>query len=268
MSRHALLALIPALALSAAATAASAQQAAPSVNRAGLRMLTLPGKVSAPGERQMVAQPASFTPPPRQAMYAPAPVPAARPAVQPAMAMSYQPVQARRPVFIDRRDPPQLATQPPLPPPVALAAVTERAPQRAAPPAVQVASLPTSIYGQAAAQTAPHTTLAPQAMPPLAAGPAPARAPVVAQAQAAAGQPRIAMASVYDQRPHYYSLHRAYGDTPDPVTLSPQFLSAPSTDLAEPPPPVMPRLLPGSGATAAQQTAARVQQRAASDSAS
>ena len=90
----------------------------------------------------------------------------------------------------------------------------------------------------------------------------PLTAPPMAQPQP------MAVASAYDQKPHYYSLHRAYGDKPDPITLSPQFLSSVSTDMAEPPPPVMPRILPGSNATAAQQTAARVQQRAASDSAS
>jgi hypothetical protein len=68
----------------------------------------------------------------------------------------------------------------------------------------------------------------------------------------------------YDQHARYYSLHRAFGERPDPIKLSPQFLATPSADLADPPPPPPPRILPGQTATAAQQTAARVQARNAS----
>jgi hypothetical protein len=105
--------------------------------------------------------------------------------------------------------------------------------------------------------------------PPSPARPAPALpTSIYAPPAQAAAQPqtRMAAASAYDQKAHFYSLHRAYGQSPDPITLSPQFLSAPSADLADPPPPPPPRILPGGAATAAQQTAARVQQRDSSDS--
>ena len=36
----------------------------------------------------------------------------------------------------------------------------------------------------------------------------------------------------------FYSLHRPYGDTPDPIPLTPQFFASDSPDLAAPPPPV------------------------------
>ena len=47
--------------------------------------------------------------------------------------------------------------------------------------------------------------------------------------------------------PRYYSLHRPYGQTPDPVPLSPQFFAGGSTDLADPPPPPARRVTTSSG---------------------
>jgi hypothetical protein len=92
-------------------------------------------------------------------------------------------------------------------------------------------------------------------------------APPPAQAAPPAPASNMAVASGgFDQHARFYSLHRAYGQKPDPVSLSPQFLSTPSADLADPPPPPPPRILPGQAATPAQQTAARVAARQASGS--
>ena len=39
-------------------------------------------------------------------------------------------------------------------------------------------------------------------------------------------------------RARFYSLHSAYGDTPDPIQMSPQFFAGDAPDLAQPPAPV------------------------------
>ena len=95
--------------------------------------------------------------------------------------------------------------QPAFPAPARPAA----APMAAAPSA----ALPTSIYA------APPATPAPVA---------PIRA--LALAAPTSGDPPASV--------RFYSLHRPYGDTPDPVPLTPQFFSDASPDLAQPPPPV------------------------------
>jgi hypothetical protein len=38
------------------------------------------------------------------------------------------------------------------------------------------------------------------------------------------------------QPPHFYSLYREYGQTPDPIPLTSQFFAAATPDLAQPPP--------------------------------
>jgi hypothetical protein len=100
----------------------------------------------------------------------------------------------------------------------------------------QQAPLPSNIYDPApAAAQADARPLAP---------PAPVR-----QAQAAT-QANAAVDPDY-QPPHFYSLYRQYGQTPDPIPtsefdprsapaqqLSPQFFASSSPDLAQPPPPV------------------------------
>jgi hypothetical protein len=92
------------------------------------------------------------------------------------------------------------------------------APPPAAPaPHPAPAALPTSIYDPAP--------------PPAAVAAPPPRAAAPVQAQAAAA-PRGDFAT-----PRFYSLHRAYGQAPDPVPLSPQFFATPTPDLAAPPPP-------------------------------
>jgi hypothetical protein len=95
-------------------------------------------------------------------------------------------------------------TAPPAAPRVA-------APARAAQPA-----LPTSIYAP------------PPPAPAVAARPAqPPEVQALAQASPGAGAPAA----------RFYSLHRAYGETPDPIPLGPQFFAGGQVDLAEPPPP-------------------------------
>lgn len=80
------------------------------------------------------------------------------------------------------------------------------------------AALPTSIYASSPASAPRPMTTA------------------VAQAQAPS-QPRAqAQAAGSDYTtPRFYSLHRAYGQQPDPIPLSQQFFSTPTEDLAEPP---------------------------------
>ena len=100
------------------------------------------------------------------------------------------------------------------------------------------AALPSNIYDPAPA-AAPMAAVAPPR-------PLPAPAPV-RQTQVAAS----ATADPDYQPPHFYSLYRQYGQTPDPIPtsefdpksapapqLSPQFFASSSPDLAQPPPPV------------------------------
>lgn len=83
------------------------------------------------------------------------------------------------------------------------------------PMAAEPLALPASIY-------------APPAAPARNADPAPVRA--LAMAAPASGDPPASV--------RFYSLHRQYGDTPDPIPLTPQFFSDSTPDLAQPPPPV------------------------------
>lgn len=75
--------------------------------------------------------------------------------------------------------------------------------------------LPTSIY-------------APPARPATVPAPAPEPRQAIAQAGPAPGQ--------YPS-PRFYSVHREYGQAPDPIPLSPQFFASETPDLAQPPPP-------------------------------
>ena len=92
----------------------------------------------------------------------------------------------------------------------------------------QTTALPASIY-------APPPAASPRAAP------APTvPAPVIQQASAARpGMTQARSSSDGDyQPPHFYSLYREYGQTPDPIPLNPQFFAAATPDLAQPPPPV------------------------------
>ena len=82
---------------------------------------------------------------------------------------------------------------------------------------------------------APASIYAPPAPPAPMSAAAPLRPPAPqVRALAQAGPTSVGPpASV-----RYYSLHRPYGDAPDPIPLSAQFLGEASPDLAAPPPPV------------------------------
>jgi hypothetical protein len=234
-----------ALLLSLAGTPALAQQAAPSAATLHLRVLTWPGKVAAPASRpaQATAQPMAFNAGP----------PAAAARADPAWRPAYRPVPHGSSHMLGDLTPAQAAQ-------VDAQRTTARAEAEKARAQAQVQILQAQAEAQAQQSSRP-----PAALPTSIYAPTPPAAQTqVAVQPLAAPQQRIAAASPYDQKAHYYSLHRQYGQAPDPVTLSPQFLSAPSADLAEPPPPPVPRLQPN--ATAGQQTAARVAQRDASAS--
>ena len=111
----------------------------------------------------------------------------------------------------------------------------------AAAPMVAAPRPRTPILQQATQQTTalPASIYAP---PPRAAAaqPAPAPAPVIQQARVerpGMTQGRSSSDGDY-QPPHFYSLYREYGQTPDPIPLNPQFFAAATPDLAQPPPPV------------------------------
>jgi hypothetical protein len=101
----------------------------------------------------------------------------------------------------------------------------------ALPAASQPAALPTSIYAPA---------------PP----PAVAAAPIAPARQIPAAPRATALAAANEtsdyQPTHFYSLHRQYGDTPDPIPLDAQFFASSSPDLAQPPPP-LPRTVTTTG---------------------
>ena len=89
------------------------------------------------------------------------------------------------------------------------------------------AALPSSIY-----ETTPSRRSA---------GPAaPVSAPATVAVASAAATPGAA-------RPRFYSLHRPYGEVPDAITLTPQFLAGGSPDLAQPPPPAPRQVVTASG---------------------
>jgi hypothetical protein len=227
-----------ALILSAASAPALAQQAAPSAQRAGLRMLTWPGKVQ-PAPQRRAAPAMSMTSGPA-AVQRPADLawsPAYRPVAHRTTHMLGDVTPAQQ-AAIDAQRAQDRAAAEQAKAEAEAEARKQQAQIRTAPLAPPAASLPTSIYA----------------------------APPPAQSQAPAGASRIAAAGPYDQKAHFYSVHRQYGQNPDPIALSPQFLATPSADLADPPPPPPPRIMPGQTATAAQQTAARVPARDSSGS--
>lgn len=99
-------------------------------------------------------------------------------------------------------------------------------------PAPPPATLAEAISAPA---TQPASIYAPPPGPPSA---APAARPEAQASTSGAGQP-----------PRFYSVHRPFGLTPDPIPLSPQFFAdSGAADLAAPPPPLPPRAVPGSQA--------------------
>ena len=102
---------------------------------------------------------------------------------------------------------------------------SSRPPETPADRPTQVAALPTSIYAPPPPRAVAAAPIAPAAAP---------QAPVAPRTvtQTAAND-----TSDY-QPPHFYSLHRQYGQAPDPIPLDAQFFNSASPDLAQPPPPV------------------------------
>lgn len=111
-------------------------------------------------------------------------------------------------------------------------------------PAAAAAKPPARLVASSAQRPAPGDAVSSQATPspPAKANPQPA-------AVAANGTP-----------PRFYSVQRQFGGTPDPAPLPAQFFAdGASNDLAGPPPPPAPRLIPGQSAS----SAANVQRAAA-----
>jgi len=85
----------------------------------------------------------------------------------------------------------------------------------------RVAALPTSLYSPYPARPAAEAAPAPGHWSPV---PAP---------------------QAMNQPPHFYSVHRAFGLSPDPIPLPRQFFADAGPDLAAPPPPLPPHPVPG-----------------------
>lgn len=235
-----------ALILSAAAAPALAQQATPSAQQLHLRYLTWPGKVTAPRPRQAQPQPSQ----PGLEQAGPAQAAAAQPPRDLAWTPAYRPVQHGANHYLGQVTPAQAA-----------AIESQRAADRAE--TEKAMALAEAAKAKAEAEQK-QAEIRPAPLPPAALPNSIYAAPPPAQAQPSGAARMAAGGAPYDQHARFYSLHRAFGQTPDPIALSPQFLASPSADLADPPPPPPPRIMPGQTATAAQQTAARVQARDAS----
>lgn len=233
------------LILSALAAPAMAQQAAPSAQQLHLRYLTWPGKV-APQTRQTQPQPGQ----PAQIQAAASQAPR-----DPAFSMRYRPVQHGPNHFLGQVTPAQQAA-------IDQQRATDRAEAEKALALAQAAKAKAEAEQQQQRAEVRSAPLPPAALPNSIYAAPPPR---MAQAQPSQPAASTAVAGGYDQHARFYSLHRPFGQQPDPVALSPQFLATPSADLADPPPPPAPRILPGQTGTAAQQTAARVAARDSSD---
>ena len=100
------------------------------------------------------------------------------------------------------------------------------------------------MRGVVPAQPAAAVQPTPAALPTNLFAPAPPRAVASAQLPAAAPPAPRAVAQASSnpedgyQPTHFYSLHRQYGQTPDPIPLNSQFFASSTPDLAQPPPPV------------------------------
>ena len=173
--------------------------ASPSAQAAGLRLLTWPGKVQ------------------------PAQSPRPRAAARAATSGNYSGVALRG---ADPRPATAMA------PPPATRRVWDPV-SGTVEPSPQPAALPTNIYAPAPPRPVAAAPIAPT-LPAASLRPAPPAPRVLAQAQA---QPQANDTSDY-QPTHFYSVHRQYGQAPDPIPLDAQFFASSSPDLAQPPPPV------------------------------
>ena len=80
--------------------------------------------------------------------------------------------------------------------------------------------------------------------------PSPISHPIAADTGLYATRP-ASIASVGGQPARFYSVHREFGVTPDPIPLAPRFFAdAANADLAAPPAPLPPHPVPGSQAAA------------------
>jgi Meckel syndrome type 1 protein len=121
------------------------------------------------------------------------------------------------------------------------------------PDRVATAALPTSLYSPAPrpmAESSARQAPAPRDAESRAAeARAAAPAPWTSMARAStAAAPQTSAQAQAGLRPHFYSVARQYGVTPDPIPLPKQFFSDGSTDLAAPPPPPAPHPFAGSQA--------------------
>ena len=158
--------------------------------------------------------------------YGPPPAPRPAPAVGQALASGPQPETYRgRFLTWPGRDPatPRIA----VPAPISTASAAPRPAYRppspdAGPPA---GALPASLYEPRPRAEGPKPFTAPPRLATAAPAPPPASAPPPAPAarpvQVAAAQPLPPVTHSTPVRARFYSLHREYGDTPDPVSLPP-----------------------------------------------
>ena len=100
---------------------------------------------------------------------------------------------------------------------------------------------PPRYWDPAQPQVQPVSPPRPAALPNNIYAPAPPRVLAAAQLPAPAARAAAPVASSSEdnyQPTHFYSVHRQYGQAPDPIPLSAQFFASSTPDLAQPPPPV------------------------------
>jgi hypothetical protein len=113
---------------------------------------------------------------------------------------------------------------------------------------IQASRLPASIYAPPYPSMTPYRSASSAA--PVDAAPSAPPAPPSRSYASAAPTPAAADGARSSQPPHFYSLHREFGLTPDPIPLPQQFFadSAAGADMAAPPPPLPPHPVPGTQA--------------------
>jgi hypothetical protein len=115
--------------------------------------------------------------------------------------------------------------------------------------AIQASRLPASIYAPPYPSMTPYRSAPSQAASAETAPAAPAAQPNRSYASAA---PATSDGVHSSQPPHFYSLHREFGLTPDPIPLPQQFFAdSAAADMAAPPPPLPPHPVAGTQAATA-----------------
>jgi hypothetical protein len=267
--RRALIAVLPALA------SVGALLAGPAMAQYDGPFLRWPGKTQPAEPAQPAVQPPAPQPEPQFQPEAVAPRTAPQPQPQPQPQAMAAPVAApaiSAPVPI----PPLAAATPAMnvaAPPHAVVAFARPQPPQVAPAGARMATVtPEHMRTRVRLEAGPPVTLAAKAPPPAASQIAKATPPAVQPAQVAKGPPveparRVAKlkktppatptaqtqqaaaepAPQHSQLPpHFYSVARQYGVTPDPIPLPAQFFNnPPDADMAQPPPPLEPHAVPG-----------------------